>query len=709
MINYIFMLVIKLSPLPVKRFLVRFYWKIVSVLNILGGKVVFFGLAAKKLEAAAVHYSPNNRFDEVVREPTLLNKELGSHVGNVKIVDLKHFYSLKENVLIFVERSAENNFSYQKLAYLSTFKNYHIIFRSKKDYLEFFDFFVMEYGQVHFSSSRVLYIPTIDPSLDELVYSQSDDLSQKFLDALERTLSDRPEFNKFSKYINSLQVGISDRLVSWVRVSQFVLKFIEENAIQEFYVFGNRVIDSNLLAFLAQSNNEVTCGFLKNVTSKKLKKLSSVKVEYVISRNWSHSDRLTTTKYHIEGRCNLDEDVLMFIGNLSDPMYRETLQPVLNYFSQKNDKKILTLLLNSEDFRNSVDAGKKVHNYIFPSIEREDMPSINEFNHCFDDAIDELLLSEFSHCSNSGLLALYVFLNSRNALHRVIRDCYGLMIELDKVTSKSSLVALVSNPGRIWPSQFMVGYLNNTPSFDIQSGTFSRSARFKKPGSQYVLSVDDFSKSVYVDYLGVDSSNVEVVGAPRIDARLANIREYSQEKSRDTIAVCEPSFNILCLATQPYDIGLMTSMVREACHFIKSNDDWFLLVSMHPNESNAFESSYKEVLYALNCSSRAIISRDNIYHNLNASDAVATFFSTAGLEAFCLNKPVLAYRPLSYPVVPFDLCALGVARSFVNSLDLYNLLNSTHYFGVQSEGLKRLRDSGSVERIYNFVMDHIGD
>ncbi|MCM1564681.1 MAG: CDP-glycerol glycerophosphotransferase family protein [Dehalobacter sp.] len=630
------------------------------------------------------------------------HNELRFAVDLIDVEDLLETQGLKS--LLFIE-SAAAKFHYKQLIEFSLTKQCFIVFRAKKDYLEFIDSAVSMSVLLDDISGRVLYIPTIDPALDESVYLQADTLSAKFIDCLGSELSNTPQYEKFSHFLNSLQVGVSDRLVGWVRSYNFILNFAETHAVEKFYIFGNRLLDNNLLAFAVGSSRKIPTAIVRFWCGRRFKSLSQVVMSDMVSRDWIPSDRFTTTKYHISDCCEKGDNIFIFFGNLRDPMYKGTLLPVLQQFVRKTNEKILVLL----PYADVLDDDNKRYTYILPSVEKDDASGMAEFNKYFDLALDAFLSSPLLEGTSSGLLALYAALNSRKSLHRLFRDSYGLMREIDRTLLVANVSALISNPGRLWPSQFTVGYLKSVASFDIQSGTFSRSGRYKKPGSTYVLAVDDFSRAVYVDYLGVNDSNVEVVGAPRIDARLSAIRAFTKEQSREAIAICDTTYNILCLATQPYDIDLMSSMVRVACDFLESHDDWFLLISMHPNENDAFANAYSAVLRNLDCSQRAVISRGNIYHNLNASDAVITYFSTAGLEAFCLDKPVLAYRPKDYSTVPFDLCELGVARPFVGRDDLNYLLNSSSERGSGSQGLMRLKDGRSVERICDFILGRVAE
>lgn len=696
----------KIMPMFVRRFLVLSWRKSLGIRSRLSLSM------PRRRQLFSVR--PENVVEVVAEEAVCTEEQILSLEGllqsrklEVDVVDLHSLpYSNAHNLLLFVE-SAAAKLDYHFLVNLAVEGRYFIVFRAKKDYLEFLENLAASGFEVETFFGRVLYIPTIDPELDELVYLQSDEFSSNLIGCMEKSFETAALYAEYSRYLRSMEVGISDRFVGWARSYAFVLKFISEHEIHGFYVFGNRLIDNNLIAFAVRELKNIPCAVVRFWNAKAFKATSSIRITSCISRDWVPSDRLTGTRYNIACDCVPGDDILLFFGNLRDPMYRGTLQPVLEHFSTKVQTKMFVLLPYADDMQSEAGSAVDAFKYVLPSVQRDDLPEVEVFNECFDHGLSEFLFSEFSRDSQRGLLALYVALNARKSIHRVLRDCHGLMREVNEVSSKARIAALISNPGRLWPSQFIVGYLSNIPSFDIQSGTFSRSSRYKKPGSSYVLAVDDFSKSVYVDYLGVDKLNVEVVGAPRIDARLADIRNYTQGQSRSLISVCGEGYKILCLATQPYDIKLMTSMVDEACKFISINDDWFLLVSMHPNENDAFSNSYSSVLRDLSKLGRALISRGNIYHNLNASDAVVTYFSTAGLEAFCLDKPVFAYKAHGYPPVPFDLCELGVAKPFADCFELETALCDSERPGAISEGLIRLKDGRSVERICDFILNKI--
>ncbi len=699
MLKYLYIGASRALPLPIKRKIVLFSRRVTVFSN------KYLGLKAKPI--ISLH--------EKLLEPALkddlssVNSELFSSARreesqlSVDLIDVEDFLGA-ENLksLLFVE-SAAAKFHYEQLVEFALDKQCFIVFRAKKDYLDFVDKAVSMSILLDDMSGKALYIPTIDPVLDESVYLQADSFAAEFINCLESEFIRTKQYEKFSSFLTSMQVGVSDRFVGWIRSYNFILNFAEMHAVEKFYIFGNRLVDNNLLAFAVGCSRKIPVAIVRFWCGKRFKSLSKAVMSDMVSRDWIPLDRFTTTRYHISDFCEQGESVFIFFGNLRDPMYKGTLLPVLKQFARKTNEKILVLL----PYADALDDDNNSYTYILPSVEKDDASGMAEFNNCFDCALDAFSSSPLLKDAGSGLLSLYVALNARKSLHRLFRDSYGLMQEIDRTLLIANVSALISNPGRLWPSQFTVGYLKSVPSFDIQSGTFSRSSRYKKPGSKHVLAVDDFSRAVYVDYLGVDGSNVEVVGAPRIDDRLSAIRAFTKEQSREVIAVCDADYKVLCLATQPYDIDLMSSMVRVACSFVELHDDWFLLVSMHPNENDAFANAYSSVLRSFDCSHRAVISRDNIYHNLNASDAVITYFSTAGLEAFCLDKPVLAYRPKDYSMVPFDLCELDVARPFVGLDDLSYLLNSPSERGGESQGLKRLKDGRSVERICDFILRRV--
>lgn len=625
------------------------------------------------------------------------NRVINSMSNRVSVVGHDRWEKkVSSSSLMFVESSLAKG-AYEEMAKVLENRDAYLLFRSKKDFFDFVALMGYSSEKLTQFGKRLSYIPTIDPNLDELVYGQADKYAKSFLCALEESFRDYEQYEKFSNFIKYVKVGVADRLVGWVRNYYFLTDFLKENGLESIFVFGGKVPENNILASVISSNSEIVSFVVKNGAGEERRKLYRF-----ITRSWAPAGKAVVTKYHLVDHCEPGKPAMLFFGNFKDPVYRGTLKPVLDEVRLRTDSTLLVVLPHP-DHIGDTDSGCKC---LPPNHSVDDLPGLPEFNDGFDASIDKFLLSGFSESEFEGMYRSYLILNSRRAIHRLIRDCYSLMREADGLAAMQHIDALVSNPGRLWPSQFLTGYFSSIPSFELQSGTLSKSNRFKCPNSKNILAVDGFSKKVYTDYLGVDEERVTVVGAPRIDAKLSEVKRFSKLGSRRAIGFPGDDDKIICIATQPYDIGVMTDMVDTVAKFVSANEGWYLLLSIHPNENDAFENSYKSVLGSLGAN-RYAISRGNVYHNLNSSDLVVTYFSTSGLEAFCLDKLVLTFRPDKYDDVPFDLCELGVAVSFSDLQELELLALSKERVLVENDDLLRLKDGKSVERIASIIIGDI--
>ncbi len=596
--------------------------------------------------------------------------------------------------LIYVESGAAKN-KYSEIICLASCEFAYILFKVKADYSEFISSLVDANLSVEDFSARTFYLPTIDSAIDDMVYNIADEYSDMLLLQLAERFSNSQYLYQISSYLKFLRVTTSDRLVGWVRSVRYVQKFVEDRAVSRLYMYGGGGIDGNILAFCI--NNVISSVVQVNAAAG----LQVGDLNNLVSRQWQPVNRSIVTRYAMSDEGKKSSDVIFFVGNLKDPQYKETNEPVIEALASKTNKRIV--VLSSHPCQLECSSNLSI---ISPMLEGDLFQGVDELNSIIDDVVDDFVLSGFDICKDEGLLRLYASMNARRSLQRLLRDCIDLKGQVDKVSSSCRVSAIVSCPGRLWVSQFLVGYLGDSvPTFEIQSGTLSMTTRYKKPNSKYILAVDDYSSRVYIDFLGVEKTFVEVVGAPRIDSKLSCIRTFTSSDSGELVFGEKKKDKVICIATQPYGVEIMTSMVEIVAEFVARNVGWVMIVSMHPNENSMYENSYRSVLTSRLDLSRYIISRGNIYHNLNASSKVVTFFSTSGLEAFCLDKDVLTYRPENGLAVPFDLAELGVASPFSNIDDFTVLVSEKRLGRSFSEGLSRLKDGNSIGRICNAVLE----
>lgn len=564
-----------------------------------------------------------------------------------------------------------------------------VIFKTKIDYQKFHEDYNFED-----IDERLFFIPGIVDGLDDRIYDAAYEFSSDFLRMASEAFSASSFGEGFADSLMSLNLSVMDRFQAWIRNALYLKEFIGEKGVDEFLLYNNGGSQVDLIALIVKSE----CG-TNSKTVTKLPNIGSFTARQLIGKNWSLPVRSIVSKYDFSDLPN--GPTLLFFGNLKDPLYRGTAEAVLEQLSAETECNVA--VLQSDSFASEFQATQSY--FLAPKIQVIADFWVKDFQSIFDSVCVEYLKLCGSD-NDGGLLRLYSLSNSRRTLYKLFLDCLVLKRDVDDISDRIPIKGLVSNPGRLWMSQYLNFYLRHLPTFEIQSGTLSRTRRYRPPQSKYLLAVEDYSKAVYSEYLGVDEARITVVGAPRIDAKLMGVRSLPMEESRSVLGFSEFK-EVICIATQPYGLQLMSDMVAEVAKVLSEKSGLALVVSMHPNESNEYENRYKKVLASQLAAGVAFLSRGNIYHCMNAANSVITYFSTSGLEAFCLKKRVFSYRPPGQSSVPFDLCELGVALPFSSGEELIQLLSENAAARPVTEGLQNLQDGQSVSRICKFIAERI--
>lgn len=614
---------------------------------------------------------------------------------NVEAFELKRNSRFFQGVNVFyVGASRGARYLDFLLAVVGAPQNY-IVFKNKNDYQNF-----KNLASDRKASGRILWISGIDAELDEDVYKSSRALSSEFVDELCCSLSELNLDEIFVNSFQSLDLAVCDRFQSWVRNALYLKKLISDKRATNFYSVGDSLSNEDLITFLLGAD-----GVSSSLVNGDSYFSGPITLKKFINRKWDTEGNSNSSVFDIKGVLREGEDFVIYSGILTDELYRETASLVLRELVDKIKCKVL-FIPSSYGFQDFDIKGVSV-------VKKVDRPLPDSDKIVFLQALDQAF-SRFVRGSDGffddsffSVLRLYLISNLHRSLFRLFADCYSFTEELRAVSKVNQLKGVICNPGRLWFSQVLTAQYFRQPSFEIQCGTLTKSLRYKAPTSQYMLAVDDVSKDVYCNYLGVGEDSVYVVGAPRIDAKLVDIREVSPSRSRAKLEL-PVGGKILCVATQPYGKEFMSSMVKESARILTtSNEDWFLVVSMHPNETSEYKAGYEQVLSEYFETGRACISQGEIYHCLNAADSVVTYFSTSGLEAFCLKKRVFSFRPREQESVPFDLCKLGVAEPFSDGHELLALLSEGRSDRPLTQGLRNLQDGRSVSRICNFIAERI--
>lgn len=273
------------------------------------------------------------------------------------------------------------------------------------------------------------------------------------------------------------------------------------------------------------------------------------------------------------------------------------------------------------------------------------------------------------------------FFTLQRALARVIGNANSLVAQISPLVDAARMVAC--EPGRTADSNVAVTLANlaGKPTFEVQSGTISASPRFVKPVAKTVLSIDTYSRNVYVNALGIKAENCLVVGSPKLDYDLKNYRELTREESRLKIGV--DSRKLFVLASQPIGVDKMRRIAEIFFSAAAEILDAVFMVKMHPNETDFYSAMYRELASELGIQNFIVSKEIHVLEAIVASDFVFTFYSTVGLEAFALKRPVGVINPFEEPP-PYDLVELGLAQMIRDAAELRAFI-SDHAEGAPPE------------------------
>lgn len=271
--------------------------------------------------------------------------------------------------------------------------------------------------------------------------------------------------------------------------------------------------------------------------------------------------------------------------------------------------------------------------------------------------------------------------------------------------------SVIALPGRPLDSHAITETANRlgVPTLEIQAGTLTKLRKYIKPASAEVLAIDDFSKSVFCEFLGKSSDAVIVTGGSKVEHDVAPFRSLSMASARSRFPDLADITNAKWVvhAGQPVGLGVVREMIAVLMNGLRDHHDTYLVIRPHPSETEDYLRMYHELAAELNFDRWRIASEGKTLEAVVSADIVTTYFSTVGLEAYTLNRPVFVINPFAGRP-PFDLIELGVAaeaKTAAEFSDLFEKLIGLKSTTFNSEGnLWTLRDGKAIERIQNIIL-----
>jgi hypothetical protein len=248
------------------------------------------------------------------------------------------------------------------------------------------------------------------------------------------------------------------------------------------------------------------------------------------------------------------------------------------------------------------------------------------------------------------------------------------------------------------------------PTIEIQSGTISPTPRFVKPSAQDVLCIDPFSHSVYVDYFGLAADSVFLVGSPKIDHDLAPFKGLSRDYARNELAsVIGPltTGTVFTLASQPIGVSSISAVVRVAMEAVAKRPNATLLIKQHRREDESYLAAYESIAREVGLDKLIIAKEVSVQLCVLAADVVMTYYSTVGLEAFSLRRPLICINPFDARP-PFSLSDICKAPEVKTAAELLAYLDGTRPIPTAPE-LSVLQDGKAAERCLDHIRNRISE
>lgn len=558
-------------------------------------------------------------------------------------------------------------------------------------------------------SYKVLPFSTVDPDVDEDLYRVSQFFAEWFCKILLRTLATLGGHSYQASLLYPLSVAIMDRIVSALR------------PVFAFAALARQEPGTPILISEPQTPN-----FKRQIESldvgirARLYHLAQAGKIYYEAPPLPLPDsvRMGISAFGRDeiARVANSSDILM-VSNLHDKQYRFVCEQILGELCI--DKKVALFSTNTGIFDDV--ASPALHALIGGgnlSITFASRRGVFE--------ISDAVLRCFNRCRNA-LLDKPPFI----ALPSGLRDVRFLVAEaLDKhalptldaahamIESFCAAVegkqAVVVSPGRYLGASTLVAAANalNVPSIELQGGVIASSRRFLRPNALRVLAMDPASAEIYTSFLGLTKQSVEVVGSARVDQSIKPARGFTQAQAREQAGLSGSLLTqhpLLVLATQPVGVPRATIILQTVLDALCASETSTLVIKTHPNEGPEYLEAYAGIIARYRTLDVTISTSGEAHHFINSADIILTFFSTMGLEAFALDRSVIAINPFKTPP-PFDLAALGVAMSARSSDELTSCIRmiareGCSQFYVKDPRLSLLKDGYSCARIRRAIVN----
>jgi len=365
--------------------------------------------------------------------------------------------------------------------------------------------------------------------------------------------------------------------------------------------------------------------------------------------------------------------------------------------------------LNSDIFTKAKEFNKKLEMLWEELKNSEDLKKSLTFDgiplyNILKDDVEGLLKSFKTYTSVTFIEAAKRILDTIKPSIILMHDEYGtLQLSLITEAKKRNIPTIAIQHGS--NTETWISYVHKIEHVEDKSGKIC----FPLPEKMCVWSKK--AKENLLKFGNYPNNVPEVTGDPKIDFLPKAIQQFDLTKIKEELNIPKNK-KIILFATQTlpnlHEKELLTKSVFES---IKNLQDVYLIIKAHPNETGL--SFYKKIADENNVSNYTIQQFSNLYELLYIADVVIVPYSTVGLEAMRMKKPVITLNLLGLhnddpliksgfsKVVKNQSELLPILQKCLEPIPDSKILESSAQYSENEIGLV---DGKASERITNLIL-----
>jgi hypothetical protein len=201
------------------------------------------------------------------------------------------------------------------------------------------------------------------------------------------------------------------------------------------------------------------------------------------------------------------------------------------------------------------------------------------------------------------------------------------------------------------------------------------------------------ARSNLIKFGNFPSSVPVVTGDPKTDFLYDAIKQFDNKKIKSELNILHEK-NIIVYVTQTLsNIDEKSLIAKTVFHAVKNIENCYLIIKAHPNEPDL--EFYRNIAKEIGMKNYVIKQEHNLYEILSISDVVIVPYSTVGIEAMRMRRPVIAMNllnlhdddPLIQSNIPFVIRTteelIPVIQNCLDKEKINSMLDSGESFSLK--------------------------